>query len=96
MSYFDDKAEKDLVTFGIYYEKLEQTDHDRLVVQINQKFQFTGSKIAWSSFLDSISYSKNNADKAFLEISKKQKILKLMKLFLLETRPLKVHTRSTQ
>lgn len=96
MSYFDDEIQKDLANSGINHEKLDDTIHDKLVEKINQNFPFVGSKICWSSFPDSISYSKNNADTAFAEITKKAKILEVTEIIFigdsLTESAYKVHT----
>lgn len=80
MSYFEEEIEKDFVDFGINYEKLDDATHDKLVIKINKNLPFTGSKIAWNSFPDSTSYSKNNADSAFIEILKKVNDLKIKEI----------------
>lgn len=96
MSYFDEVIEKDLVDFGINYEKLDDATHDKLVTKINKNLPFTGSKIAWNSFPDSTSYSKNNADTAFIEILKKVNNLEIKEIIFigdaLTESAYKVHT----
>lgn len=96
MSYFDEEIEKDFVDFGINYEKLDDATHDKLVTKINKNLPFTGSKISWSSFPDSTSYLKNNANTAFIEILKKLSNLKVKEIIFigdsLTESAYKVHT----
>ncbi|ANH98814.1 hypothetical protein A8L59_15790 [Pseudomonas koreensis] len=71
MSYFDEELEKELSDSNINFEELKSEAHVNFVLNINKAFPFSGSKIAWGSFPNSLSYIRNDADQAFMDITNK-------------------------
>ncbi|WP_323151251.1 hypothetical protein [Pseudomonas glycinae] len=77
MSYFDEELEKELSESSINFEKLKSDAHDNFVSIINKTLPFSGSKISWNSFPNSMSYARSEYDQAFRAISEKLKALRI-------------------
>jgi len=77
MSYFDDDLIKYLNVNNIKYVKLSGGDHDKISSEVQKKFKFIGSQIAWASMENATNLNGVDRSKALNIIAKKLKDLSI-------------------
>ncbi|MFC6337604.1 hypothetical protein GIR22_17865 [Pseudomonas sp. CCM 7891] len=75
MTYFDEDLTNTLKKIGVVYKQLSESDHKKLIHQIQQKVIFIGNQIDWSTLKNPCNLNSIEKTNALTQISEKLKTL---------------------